>query len=110
MEKNNLDYKILFFSFDDSFIDKNKIRLIKIFYKDVALDIFFKYIYQNKMYWEAYNRLNSLPLKEDFLQKEYILFDNKSYMVPKEYKLYLTYKYGDWRVQKSNWCEAESVQ
>jgi phosphorylcholine metabolism protein LicD len=68
-----------------------------------CIDIFFKYKFENKSYWLAYGKTNSVPLEYMSDQLVEIDFCGLKCTILKEYDSYLTYKYGDWKIPKETW-------
>jgi phosphorylcholine metabolism protein LicD len=68
-----------------------------------CIDIFFKYKFNNRSYWMAYGKENSVPL--EYISDELITIDflGIKCTIPKEYDKYLTYKYGNWKIPNKNW-------
>jgi phosphorylcholine metabolism protein LicD len=70
---------------------------------NTCIDIFFKYRYENAIYWIAYDQENKVPLEYTCKELIEIDFCGIKCNIPKEYDNYLTYKYGDWKTPKQNW-------
>ena len=94
-----------------NFTDENNFQIAKIrdnnFFifgrGNTCIDIFFKYKFNNNLYWMAYGKENFVPanlLSEELIE---IKFCGIKCTIPKEYDKYLTYKYGDWKVPNENW-------
>jgi phosphorylcholine metabolism protein LicD len=69
---------------------------------DIGLDIFIKFKKENNYYWQAGLKKYSVPAK---YHDELILhdFDNKKYLIPKDYEGYLSFKYGNWKTPVKIW-------
>ncbi|MCK5076069.1 MAG: LicD family protein [Calditrichia bacterium] len=91
---------------------KGTVRIIKVqirkflFFKRYSLlDIFVKENIAGEYNWTVSEKkpvLKSVPLKfYDEITK--FKFDNKEYLVPKDYKGYLEYCYGDWKTPVKKW-------
>jgi phosphorylcholine metabolism protein LicD len=69
-----------------------------------CVDIFCKYERDEKLYWEAYGKINSMPkelLKDGLTTIDFYGVECK---IPKDYENYLEFKYGEeWRVPKKEW-------
>jgi len=70
---------------------------------NTCIDIFFKYKFENNIYWMAYGKENSVPIEYVSYEVIDIDFCGLKCKIPKEYDKYLTYKYGDWKTPKENW-------
>jgi len=88
---------------------KSAIRLIKIknrkllfFSGEVSLDIFIKFEKDNETFWQIGDKRKSVPSRfyDELLKYE---FDGKEYLVPKLYREYLTFRYGDWQTVVKEW-------
>ncbi|MFC1887793.1 LicD family protein [Candidatus Cloacimonadota bacterium] len=91
---------------------KGELRMIKIrnyepFLRKgkVMLDIFLKRKLGNEYFWTVGVKspvLKSAPASfYDVLT--WVDFNNKKYMISKDYDGYLTYRYGDWKIQVKTW-------
>jgi len=88
---------------------KDLIRIIKLRNRrlyfirgEIGLDIFIKFKKDEQYFWQAGTKKYSVPAKfHDELTKH--TFDNKEYLIPKDYKGYLTFKYGDWKTPVKVW-------
>ncbi len=97
---------------DLKYFKKDELRIIKIkhfslpfFQSDVNVDIFLKRLIDDEYYWTVGIKrpvLKSVPRRfyEEFTKIE---FNGKFYMVPKDYKGYLTEHYGDWQTPVKKW-------
>lgn len=102
--RENLDKDISFTALDNFHIAKVRTNRFLIFGRgSTCLDIFFKYKYNDKSYWMAYGKENSVPSK--YLETELIEinFCNLKCKILKEYDEYLTYKYNDWKTPNEDW-------
>lgn len=97
------------FEKDDEPFKKGIKRLIKVknkkfffFPGDVALDIFIKFKKDEQYFWQVGGKKKSVP---SYFYEELIKykFNDKEYLVPKEYKDYLTFRYGDWQTPVKDW-------
>ena len=84
-----------------------KVRNYKFFMRkgDVMLDIFIKRKVKKDYFWTVAVKnsvLKSSPA-EFTDELDWIKFNNKKYMIPKDYDGYLTYRYGDWRTPVKTW-------
>ena len=73
----------------------------------LCLDIFFKYLKDEKLYWMAFGSIYSTsvkPLKDGF---EKIELYGYSFKIPKNYSEYLSNIYGDWQTPKEKWEQSE---
>lgn len=106
-----LNYRVRFKEFqkDDKPFKKGVKRLIKIrnrkfifFRGEVALDIFIKFKEDNQYFWQVGDKKKSVDAS---YYKELIKykFNSKDYLIPKLYKEYLTYRYGDWKTPVKEW-------
>lgn len=106
-----LPYRVRFRTFekDDSPFKSGVNRLIKIrnrkliFLKgEVCLEIFIKFKSNNEYFWQVGNKKKSAPAHYYESLVKYP-FDDKEYLVPKQYEDYLTYRYGDWKTPVKEW-------
>jgi len=91
---------------------KGEMRMIKVrnyekFLKkgEVMLDIFLKRKVKNDYFWTVGIKspvLKSSPAKF-YDELDWTEFDNKKYMISKDYDGYLTYRYGDWKTPVKVW-------
>ena len=91
---------------------KGEFRMIKIrnfepnFKKgEVMLDVFVKRKIDEQLFWAVGVKspvLKSSPTKFTN-QLDWYGFNKKKYMVPHDYKGYLTYRYGDWKIPVKTW-------
>lgn len=93
-------------------LKKGKPRILKIqttkliFLKDISLmDIFIKKLIDDEYVWTVSDKnpvLKSCPRKfyDEKIQYQY---RNKKYWIPKDYKDYLTYHYGNWHKPVKKW-------
>ncbi|MEA3295829.1 MAG: LicD family protein [Patescibacteria group bacterium] len=91
---------------------KGELRIVKIqtrrfiFVKDLGLlDIFIKRPIKHDYYWTIGVKkpvLKSVP-KKFYDELNQIEFEGKKYSVPKDYKDYLKYFYGDWETPKKDY-------
>ncbi len=106
-----LNYRVRFKEFqkDDKPFKKGVKRLIKIrnrkfifFRGEVALDIFIKFKKDDQYFWQVGDKKKSV---DSSYYKELIKykFNSKDYLIPKLYKEYLTYRYGDWKTPVKEW-------
>jgi len=84
-----------------------KIQTTKcLFIKDASLmDIFIKYPVKDEYQWTVSVKkpvLKATP-KHFYDERTQILYKGKKYYVPLDYKEYLTYHYGNWRVPVKKW-------
>ncbi len=128
--KKSTKYRVYLFSFEDS-IKRRKNRGDEIFTQKVSftdnknyqiakvrtnkfwifgkghpcLDIFFKYKHKEYVWWFENGMESKVPL-DSFVSKELVQIDfcGLKCTIPKEYDVYLTYKYGDWKTPNKNWC------
>ncbi|WP_298286648.1 LicD family protein [uncultured Lutibacter sp.] len=96
--KNTLPFK----NGDLRIIKVRKKKLFGLLKGNVCLDIFIKYNYNEKAYWQIGNKVKNVPYKFYATVKE-IKFNNYSYSIPKLTDEYLTYRYGNWKVPVKNW-------
>ena len=89
--------------------DKKAIRVAKITTKNknVLMEIYFKYSFEDKLYWAAYGKEKQIPI--DMLKQGFkkINFHGISCTVPVEYDKYLTYLYQDWRTPYKEWSQED---
>ena len=97
------------FEVNNAPFQKDIVRVIKIksrrlyfFSGSITLDIFIKFKKDNHYYWQAGTKKYSIPAKfhDELISYQ---FDNKSYLIPKDYKNYLAFKYGDWKTPVKVW-------
>jgi lipopolysaccharide cholinephosphotransferase len=91
---------------------KYELRMIKVrnyekFFKkgEVMLDIFLKRKVDNDYFWTVGIKtpvLKSSPA-EFYEELDWTKFNDKKYMIPKDYEGYLTYRYGDWKTPVKEW-------
>ena len=76
---------------------------------NVNIDIFFKYMSQNSLYWYADGKSNKIDTK--FLENGFkkVKFYNLECSIPVDYDLYLTQLYGDWQTPNESWTENDSI-
>jgi phosphorylcholine metabolism protein LicD len=102
---------------DLSFVNSDNLQIAKvrnnIFWifgrGNVSIDIFFKYKYNNNLFWFADGKSNKIPSK--IMQDELIkinFYDLECY-IPKNYDEYLTALYGDWKTPNKDWIEDDSI-
>jgi len=94
------------------YFSRSEIRIIKVkhltfpFFKtDVVLDIFVKKLIGDDYFWTVGVKkpvLKSVP-KRFYEELTEIEFNKKHFIVPKDYKGYLTEHYGDWRTPVKTW-------
>ena len=71
---------------------------------NICIDIFCKYEKSEKLYWEAYGKVNSVPSNLLSGELTEIDFYGLKCKIPKDYENYLEYKYGEsWRVPNREW-------
>ncbi|MBT8321131.1 MAG: LicD family protein [Eudoraea sp.] len=117
LKRKGFRVRIRRFEEDSEQFKKGDIRMLKIRRKkffglikgNVCLDIFVKYPHEDKAYWEIANRLKHVPL-HFYQQFREIQFKGSTYMIPKETEAYLTYRYGDWKIQKKDWDTSRDDQ
>jgi len=91
---------------------KGELRMIKIrnfepFFRKgkVMLDIFLKRKQENKYFWIV--GVKSPVLKSSpapfYDELDWVEFNKKKYMIPKDYEGYLTYRYKDWKTPVKTW-------
>ncbi len=101
-----------FYNRDIGPFKKREFRMIKVrnfekFMKkgEVMLDIFLKRKIEDDYFWTVGIKtpvLKSSPAK--FYDKlTTVKFDRKDYLIPFLYEEYLTYRYGDWKIQVKEW-------
>ena len=97
------------FEEDSSPFIKGKTRIVKLrnrkFYfirGEVGLEIFIKFQKKEEYFWQAGTKKYAIPKK---FHDELIphTFNNKQYLIPKDYEEYLTFKYGDWKTPIKVW-------
>ncbi len=108
---NKSNYRIRYREFekDDSPFVKGVTRQIKIrnykykfFRGDVVLEIFVKFRKDEQYFWQVGPKKKSVPAYfYDKLAK--FSFNSKEYLVPAQYKEYLTFRYGDWETPVKEW-------
>ena len=91
---------------------KGELRMIKVrnfepFFRKgkVMLDIFLKRKIKNEYFWTVGVKspvLKSSPA-EFYEELGWTEFNGKKYMISKDYKGYLTYRYGDWKTPVKTW-------
>lgn len=91
---------------------KYELRMIKVrnyekYFKkgEVMLDIFLKRKVENDYFWTVGIKtpvLKSSPA-EFYEELDWTKFNDKQYMIPKDYEGYLTYRYGDWKIPVKEW-------
>jgi len=76
---------------------------------NMCIDIFFKYKFNNNLYWMAFGKENSTPYK--YFSKELIEINFCGIIctIPKDYDNYLTSLYGNWKVPNKSWIENDSL-
>jgi phosphorylcholine metabolism protein LicD len=74
-----------------------------------SMDIFFKYKFDNELYWIANEQSNKV--NADFLDKGLMEIDfyNIRCKVPVEFDAYLSLLYGNWQVADKTWTENQSI-
>lgn len=77
-------------------------RFFGLWKSKVCLDLFVKYRFEDKVYWGVGELIQSVPAIH-YDGYETVCFKNRDLFVPKEYKRYLTHKYGDWSVAVKEW-------
>jgi phosphorylcholine metabolism protein LicD len=100
---------------DETHFKKNSLRIIKIrrirFFglikSSVCLEIFIKYIHDDKVYWKVGNKTMAAP-KIYYEATKKINFLNKDYLIPLKTNEYLTHKYGDWQTPIKKWNAMEN--
>jgi len=97
------------FDYDEEPLSTQKIRIIKLRTRklhfirgEVGLDIFIKFKKENRYYWQVGEKIKSSPA-HFYDNLTFHTFNNKQYMLPQQYKEYLTYRYGDWKQIKKDW-------
>jgi phosphorylcholine metabolism protein LicD len=106
-----LKYRVRFKKFekDDEPFKKDTIRLVKVrnskflfFRGEVTLDIFIKFKKDSDYFWQVGKKRKSVPAHfyEDSIEWN---FDDKKYLIPKEYENYLEFRYGDWQTPVKEW-------
>lgn len=103
---------IRYFQKDFGPFKKGEFRMIKVrnyerFLKkgEVMLDIFVKRKIDNQLFWAVGIKspvLKSSPTKYTD-ELTWVDFNNKKYMVPKDFEGYLSYRYGDWKIPVKTW-------
>ena len=101
--------KIRKFRKNNVFATKADIRVLKVSdywlgFKSgrTRLDIFLKYRINDYRYWSAAGALMRIDNKY-YDGCEFIEWNNRNLRVPKNYRDYLTEKYGDWSVPQKTW-------
>jgi phosphorylcholine metabolism protein LicD len=108
---SKLKYRVRYKEFekDDLPFKKGIKRIVKIrnskfffFRGEVTLDIFIKFKKDEEYFWRVGSKKKSVPAVFYDALIPYP-FNEKEYLVPKLYKEYLTYRYGDWKTPVQEW-------
>ena len=91
--------------------EKSAISVIKITTKDkmVLMEIYFKYHFNDKLFWSAYGKEKQIPIEMLSGGLKEINFHGISCSVPLKYDKYLTYLYQDWRVPHREWHQEDGA-
>ncbi|MBK3519498.1 LicD family protein [Carboxylicivirga marina] len=109
LKKDGLRLRMRLFTHDYSFAKTGDYRLLKIRTKflwfikgPVVLDVFFKKTEGNHVKWVINKTQKQVP-SHFHDESTTITFNNYQYKTPKNYREYLTYRYGDWQVVRKDW-------
>lgn len=99
-----------FSKFEEPPFKKGSIRIIKIRNKrffglvkgKVCLEIFVKYVLEDKVYWKVADKTMYAP-KSYYESYDSIEFLNRKLYIPSQTENYLTHKYGDWTKTIKTW-------
>ena len=113
LKKNGYRIKTRIFEKESTYFKLGDLRMIKIRERrffgllkgTVCLDVFIKYPYKDKSYWEIANKTKSVPSRY-YSSFKTINFKNYKYLIPELTDDYLTYRYGNWETPVKDWDTA----
>ena len=90
-------------------LNRKSYRLVSIYNSDknILLEIFFKYEFDNYLYWKAYGKVKRVPVAVLGKELKEIQFYNLTVTIPSNVNEYLTYLYDDWRTPLKEYSQED---